>query len=501
MVLQIIFSFPTYFPETYNFLSSHIPHITVGTLSLYTLFLYSQGRNTTRERDLHARTFLLTGGFTPIGLTVLKALAERGAHVIALTSANSTGAIDDPRIELIVDVLRNTTSNEKIFAEECDLTSPASIEAFCKKFVEGEEKRLDGVVFMHEYAHVGVLGLFRSRKALQRKRDQLTRDVSSLSTFLFTTLLLPCLLTAPVERDIRIVNVVNRFYPAAAAAPSFNPGFESFSDSESSESSLPVSSTGKGIFLSEGTRALKTVLFIRHLQRILDALPSAQVPKTSSASSAVPVVKTQKSNIVAVSVSPGISRVDTVSGMLGADWSLGSSFSVLGLLLYLSLLLPLRIFTKSPTSAIQSILHALFLPTPFKIVASDTPAPSTSSTSSPSSTQTPSKSSSPNHAVPSIEILKPGALYAECAVVDVKISPAIKKEMSRLKPNSSSFGPEKGKTKQKEAEETMDLPDDGEYGGEEVGRKVWEAYEGALKIWQSKEKAKAEEVEKAQEKQ
>ncbi|KAK7464811.1 hypothetical protein VKT23_006017 [Stygiomarasmius scandens] len=185
MVLQIVFSLPTYFPSAYNYLSSHITHILIGSLATYTLFLYSQGRSTTR-------------------LTVLKALAERGAHVIALTHANSTGAIDDPRVELIVDVLRSTTSNEKIFAEECDLTSPASIEAFCKKFMEGEEKRLDGVVFMHEYAHVGVLGLFRSKKATEKEKDRDSRDVSSLSTFLFTTLLLPCLLTAPVERDIRI---------------------------------------------------------------------------------------------------------------------------------------------------------------------------------------------------------------------------------------------------------------------------------------------------------
>ncbi|KAK7454501.1 hypothetical protein VKT23_011255 [Stygiomarasmius scandens] len=484
MVLQIVFSLPTYFPSAYNYLSSHIAHILIGSLATYTLFLYSQGRSTTRERDLHARTFLLTGGFTPIGLTVLKALAERGAHVIALTHANSTGAIDDPRVELIVDVLRSTTSNEKIFAEECDLTSPASIEAFCKKFVEGEEKRLDGVVFMHEYAHVGVLGLFRSKKAIEKEKDQDSRDVSSLSTFLFTTLLLPCLLTAPVERDIRIVNVVNRFYAAAAAGPHFDPRFESFPVSGSE------TSTGGGVFFSEGTRSLRTVLFTRHLQRILDALPSAQVPKTSSTSSAVPVVsdKSQKSNIVAVSVSPGMSRVDTVSRMLGADWTLGSSFSVLGLLLYLSLLLPLRIFAKSPTSAIQSVLHALFLPTPFKILSSDVPSTSASASASSSSKPTP-----PENPTPSIEILKPGALYAECAVLNLRVPPAIKTEKPQS--DSTSLPSEKGKQKAKEAEETMDLPDDGEYGGEEVGRKVWETYEGALKVWQNREKTKEENAE------
>jgi hypothetical protein len=47
----------------------------------------------------------------------------------------------------------------------------------------------------------------------------------------------------------------------------------------------------------------------------------------------------QKSNIVAVSVSPGISRVDTVSRLMNADWSMsGTSFSWLGVLLYENIL-------------------------------------------------------------------------------------------------------------------------------------------------------------------
>ena len=52
-------------------------------------------------------------------------------------------------------------------------------------------------------------------------------------------------------------------------------------------------------------------IFTRHIQRILDALPSAaQAPKTQESSRAVPV-----------SVSPGIGRVDTVSRVLNADWT------------------------------------------------------------------------------------------------------------------------------------------------------------------------------------
>lgn len=62
----------------------------------------------------------------------------------------------------------------------------------------------------------------------------------------------------------------------------------------------------------------------RHLQRVLDALPaSAQVPRADSDASTVPVVsdKVQRSNIVTVSVSPGVSRSDIIAPLLGADTS------------------------------------------------------------------------------------------------------------------------------------------------------------------------------------
>lgn len=71
------------------------------------------------------------------------------------------------------------------------------------------------------------------------------------------------------------------------------------------------------------------------------------------------------------------------------------------------------------------------------------------------------------------EVLKPGALYAECAVVRLTVPTPPDTSVSE---KSSQEG--KGK------EEVLDIPDDGEYGGEMVGRLVWEAYEDALKAWE-----------------
>ena len=245
-------------------------------------------------------------------------MAQRGAHIIALSS----DPIDSPRVALLVDVLRTTTNNEQIYAEQCDLLSPASIQSFCKRFLSGQEKRLDALLLTHEYSHIGAFASFtnRSRGAEDAERAQL-----SLASFLLTTLLLPSLLTAPTERDIRIINVVNRFYAAAASSSTF------YTSLASDKSSPPPSS----IFLAEGTRSLRTILVTRHLQRILDALPTAQIPKTDSNTSAIPVVNSdsQKSNIVAVTVSPGISRADTVARMLNADWTASSGYSKFGVLL------------------------------------------------------------------------------------------------------------------------------------------------------------------------
>jgi len=259
----------------------------------------------------------LQGGFTPLGLTILQNLAQRGAHVIAL----STDPIDVPNVTILVSLLRTTTNNEQIFAEHCDLSSPSSIRSFCTKFLTGKEQRLDAIVFAHEHKHIGSPGFLSARS---KEEDQKDRDAGSLASFLISTLLLPALLVAPVERDIRIVNIVNPFYAAAAGLP-FSTTF-----------SEATSKKGKSIFLREGQRSLRSIVFTRHLQRVLDALPTAaQVPKTEEGSRAVPVVnpKVQKSNIVAVSVSPGIGRVDTISSLLNADL-MSPTGSYLGLFMF-----------------------------------------------------------------------------------------------------------------------------------------------------------------------
>ncbi len=72
------------------------------------------------------------------------------------------------------------------------------------------------------------------------------------------------------------------------------------------------------------------------------------------------------------------------------------------------------------------------------------------------------------------EVLKPGALYAECAVVPIHIP-------------ASSIPRTGGKTEEDKGKERSDgdssLPDDGELGGVALGMQIWDDYERELKVW------------------
>ncbi|KAJ7152902.1 hypothetical protein C8R46DRAFT_1006788 [Mycena filopes] len=492
MVLKLLAASYEYFPTDYTV------HAAAALIAVLAVHRISQGRATTRERDLHARIVLLTGAFTPLGLTLLEELATRGAHVIALTPH----PVADERVSTFIDLLRTTTSNENIYAEHCDLTSPTSINAFAARFVKGpaapptpgpgaaaagvgpgagpnlEPPRVDALVFAHEYAAVGAWGAFTPSPASSaRAAWQQQREDGALATFLLMTLLLPALLTAPVERDIRIVNVVNRFY-AAAAPWMFKGAGEAFAfgiQQTKGKVGKEVGGGGGSPIPAEATRALRTVILTRHLQRVLDALPSAPVPNPSdNPGDAPPPTHIQKSNIVAVSVSPGLSRAETVAPLFG----IGVGGRWWGSIFYILLFPILFLLTKSARASVQSVLHVLFLPTPLKIKSTKT------------------KTKTKLDAEPE-EALKPGALYAECAVVRLGVptpplAPAPPPPSTSSSTSSASAGDAKGKGKEEGkkgpegGEQEQEMPDDGELGGEAGGRAVWEAYEVGLRGWEAR---------------
>jgi hypothetical protein len=106
-------------------------------------------------------------------------------------------------------------------------------------------------------------------------------------------------------------------------------------------------------------------------------------------------------------------------------------------------------------------LHALFLPTPFKYLSF---APD-----------------DPQKRAPE-EVLKPGALYAECAVAPIRIP---KTTLAPPSAEEKTDGGGDGKT----SDGGTTTPDDGELGGMGLGMEVWDDYERELKVWEAAEAA------------
>jgi len=212
-----------------------------------------------------------------------------------------------------------------------------------------EPPRLDAIIFGHEVTHIGAPGLDKAQEAYQR-------ESGSLATFLITTLLLPCLIRAPKDRDIRIINLVNPFY--AASIPTF---------SDTAPPPLTASTWRK-----EGHRSLQSLIYTRHLQRILDALASGEAAPTvpDPQQPEVVVVSRKASNIITVAVAPGFSRAETIAPAMRAS-GISGGFSMIGFISYLFILPFLLFTTKNTTAAIQSIIYALFLPHPARIRRSE----------------------------------------------------------------------------------------------------------------------------------
>jgi hypothetical protein len=140
---------------------------------------------------------------------------------------------------------------------------------------------------------------------------------------------------------------------------------------------------------------------------------------------------------------------------------------------------------------VQSVLHALFLPTPFKSLQ-------------PADSATPESAAGVDARRPRVEpgreeeVLKPGALYAECAVVQLAVPPlppgpadsagGAAKSAKPADGKAGSAAKGKAKAKDEEPEEGLgEMPDDGELGGVALGTAVWDAYERALKAWEAAE--------------
>ena len=107
------------------------------------------------------------------------------------------------------------------------------------------------------------------------------------------------------------------------------------------------------------------------------------------------------------------------------------------------------------------MLHGLFVPTPLKSEARNNNETDELTT----------------------EVLKPGALYADCSVL--RVTPRLQvPEKTPSEDGQEKLTKGKGKQADKLEDKPGTLPDDGEVGGEPLGRQVWENFEAALRAWE-----------------
>lgn len=255
-----------------------------------------------------------------MGLVVMAMLAEEGAHIIALVPDATAESV----MQLIL-LLRESTSNENIFAETCQLRDQASITSFAKRWHEGrpntgaegipgataalpglatpQAHRLDVLLFLPSAESIPVLGASTD--------DAYTYTV--LARFHLVNALLPSLLTQPASRDVRIISVVSPWYAAGLA--------------QFDRVAHPLSAPVFEPWTRVGAAELHWIYLAAELQRRLDLLAEADTrPRTDLHGIDAETPRTgpvaQHSHVSSVVVCPGF-EVSQLSAFFGGPTPLG----------------------------------------------------------------------------------------------------------------------------------------------------------------------------------
>ncbi|KAH3675947.1 hypothetical protein WICMUC_002243 [Wickerhamomyces mucosus] len=286
---------------------------TVGALKYY-----FRGTTNTWERDLHGKVYIITGGTSGLGASIVDELAARGAQLILLVRSTN----DYWLAEYIQD-LRDKHKNFLIYAEECDLSSLHSVRKFATKWLDNvPPRRIDGVICTASET----LPPYKER---QNTIDgiEIQTAVNYVGHYHLLTLLTPSLKAQLSDRDVRVL---------LTTCLSQAMGQLDINDPLYLNKRYPKSHPWTVL----GTAKLQLGLFAKEFQRRL-----LETPRKDGA----PI------NIRVNIINPGTMRSPSTKRVL-------SFGSILGLFLYLLILPILWIFFKSTTQGAQSFIHTLMSP-------------------------------------------------------------------------------------------------------------------------------------------
>lgn len=305
---------------------------------------------------------------------MLQYLAAAGAQVVILTPEPLS-----PRVVQLLLLLRSTTENERLYAEECDLGDAASVRRFAKGWqkdarggmVQDLEARIDGVILCddddEDDGSVRAPGIGAAAAAAV---PNIPAGMSGTSAYGMTRLtgrhalvqlLLPTLLrsASTSASPLRIVNSVSPFY-ATVTASTFRPDDVEYRapDAPPYPSSQP--------WIAHGQVALASILLWREFHLRLKPTGTS-APAAGTAQAPTPTQEEEGSRpsadvadptpLLALSVCPGLLR-STIRALLRASPS-SPSFSVLGCAAYLAVYPLVWLFAKSAEEGAQVVLAAL----------------------------------------------------------------------------------------------------------------------------------------------
>ena len=287
-----------------------------------------------------------------MGLVVMAMLAQQGAHIVALVP----DATDENVVQLIL-LLRESTSNENIFAETCDVRDDAAITAFAERWHKGTREtgtdrvpsavlpglatpqthRLDVLLFLPSAEAVPVMGATTDE----------AYKFTVLARFRLVNALLPILLAQPPSRDVRIVSAVSPWYAAGlaqfdrVAQPPKGPIFEPWT--------------------RVGAAELHWIYLATELQRRLNLLAEKDTrPRTDlhgiDTDNSPPPLAMRRSHVSSVVVCPGF-EVSQLSAFFGGPAPLSTVHRAVLWTLWLGLAPALWLLGKPTSRAADAAPH------------------------------------------------------------------------------------------------------------------------------------------------
>lgn len=317
----------------------------VSVAGLAAIRRQSGGLKCQDSRRLEDKTFILVGCWSGAGLSLVTELAWAGAQLVLVHPSPLSPSV----VQLLL-VLRHSTANERIYAEECDMADLGSIRRFAKQWtaqgrggmVNELEARVEAVVFCDgDGSELPCAGLGVDKELRSGLGGPSTEAVDSpveahhlslvLARHALLQLLLPTLLRSSVDSPVRIISQVSPFYAAGASLLS-SPAL----DFDYTSTPYPTYSP----WLAEARASLASVIILREFQRRLDLGPS----RANGAA-----------GLVVLLPCGGFTR-QWARRTLRAEW-FSPTFSLLGYVAWLALLPLLWLFLRSAAEASQELVR------------------------------------------------------------------------------------------------------------------------------------------------